>query len=389
MSVVIGPVRLSHPSLGAMLCPGWTYGVLSRFEKDRLGELDANACFRRFLLAFARRVEDDVDPTPDSRRAGQPLSRDEVEGLSPGDLDDLALQYLSSPACSLDHDDDASVGGERPAERFLRLARASLDEFRVAMSRTAEKFGSVVMSDNLRNLVNQTSAISKRLEDLVRVPKEVTEAFERLKVPSGLKAMAEAARSAGEGIPALSIRDLGIPIADTEAQKERLFRLSDIRNPVFDTNKLLEGMAANSEQMVEVARLQADLIQSLADTATQALAEAASSSEKASQSAKLAEDSTRLAKVGVWVAVIALLVSVGVSLYAISDAREIAEGDDRQMRELIEAVKEVAKAGAESGAETAARIGDFAEAQRNSAGAVAAALDRLRKDGSGGSETVK
>lgn len=381
MSVVIGPVRLSHPSLGAMLCPGWTYGVLSRFEKDRLGELDADACLRRFLLAFARRVEENVDPTQDSRRARKPLSEGEVEGLSPADLDDLALQYLSSPACSLGRDDGASpMDGVRPAERFLRLARASLDEFRVAMARTAEKFGSVVMSDSLRNLVNQTSAISKRLEDMVRVPKEVAEAFERLKVPPGLKAMAEAARSVGEGTPALSIRDLGIPIADTDAQKERLFRLSDIRNPVLDTNKLLEGMVANSEQMVEVARLQAGLIQSLADTATQALAEAASSSEKASRSAKLAEDSTRLAKVGVWVAVIAILVSVGVSLYAISDAREIADGDDRQMRELIEAVKEVAKSGAETGTETAARIGDLADAQRKTAVAVAAALERLRKD---------
>ncbi len=381
MSVVIGPVRLSHPSLGAMLCPGWTYGVLSRFEKDRLGELDADACLRRFLLAFARRVEENVDPTQDSRRAGKPLSEGEVEGLSPADLDDLALQYLSSSACSLGRDDGAAtMDGVRPAERFLRLARASLDEFRVAMARTAEKFGSVVMSDSLRNLVNQTSAISKRLEDIVRVPKEVTEAFERLKVPPGLKAMAESARSAGEGIPALSMRDLGIPIADTEAQKERLFRLSDIRNPVLDTNKLLAGMAANSEQMVEVARLQADLIQSLADTATQALAEAASSSEKASRSAKLAEDSTRLAKVGVWIAVIAILVSVGVSLYAISDAREIAEGDDRQMRELIGAVKEVAKSSAETGIETAVRIGDLAEAQRKTAAGVAAALERLRKE---------
>ena len=288
-------------------------------------------------MALARRVPDDASVTSEAYKAGEAIGEEELAALSDDDLDRMAGKYLQGDDGQFMREagEEATSPDELSSERLRRLALSSMAMTEESSRKLAEKFGSFKLSPGLHKSIMQTATIANGLGQLL--PHGL------LGDLSKISAFSKLGEALGADSAAMAVvRPVDRPL---------LSALRPPPNPIHQTNNLLEGVSEgigrlteDIGKMVAISEMQAALIQSLSETATLALVEAASSSQKAEKSAELAERSTRLTKYGVWAAIAAICVSAAVSGFAIRDQERLSDETDHRLLGLIDAVKESTQA---------------------------------------------
>lgn len=371
------PIEIFHPRLGRLLVSGWTFGSIGKILKTNLQDKDGADFARGFFSLLARKVDEDAPLTDAAMQAGQPLVLAELNALTEEDLDQLACAYLNGECGSIGHE---AKGDEPPDDEthlgcLARRIKRQIEMCEESRKLFAQQFGKLSLSENLTQSLFKTSNLANTLERMI--PVEALSGASLLGIGDSMFKM---------GIPGIdaAFPSGGLPPIPKAPPPIQGFKPPP--NPIHETNNLLESvshdidkLAENIGTMVAISQQQAALIQSLSETATLALAEAASSSEETRKSAKLTEKSTRLAKIGVWVAVFAIVISVGISLYAISDSHSIALDNGRQMDELISVVRESVRSAQGKGTENSDLVNELIETQRKVSDDLNASLLQLRK----------
>jgi len=311
ISLKTEPLEIRDEELGRILCKPWTVGTY----REVLGLLKDNQSPDEFVSAFfecvGRAVPDDVPATRESFDAGTPITANQLSALSDEARDRLAAAYLAaepmvSESSGSQGPDKTGAKPEntlkpRPTELLTSRAR---NEHTLSSKEIRKVLGSVSLgrglSDTFLKLNLASDAIRRQLQPLSAMP---------------MDALSNAMKNAeilNRVIPSLSPRMAEI-IPSTMINNE-IPRLEIPPNPVYQTNKSLAQVQEELSQLVDVAQLQAALIQSLSDTARDTL-------QQAIQSTGEARAATRIARFSIWVAIIAVVASSVIGVYAIMDGR--------------------------------------------------------------------
>lgn len=373
-----GPIEIIDGRLGRLLVSAWNVGAIMAVTEARLGDLRGANFVRGFLAELARRPSAEAPADYDAYERGKRVPRREIDGLSDGELETLAQAYLEGEEGHLrEKDDGPAPAGETAVDRLCRLAVKDAKTFEETNKRLAERFAGLTVSSALKDSLARTAGIAKGLEGLI--PRNLL-ALPRIGAivgPSGIGQTVARAIPSAAVTPVVTMAP-GAALEQT-SRKTTIPKLELPPDPGHKTNKLLKGVSEGIDQlngdiarMLKISEQQAALIQSLSETATLALGEAASSSADAKKSAELAKEATAFTKYSVVVAVVAIVLSGLVSAFAIWDTRRIAAENDLSTKELIDAVREGTRVGqavqSEIAEQTKAFVGTHAALSSNISG---------------------
>ncbi len=321
--LVTEPVEIAETPFGRLFVSRWNFGAIQKAMKAELSGVSGADFVRGFFATLARRVSADASLTSEAFDAGERVPESELASISEMELERLAAAYLGGDGGTFVHEEEGSEppDGETATGRLERIAKRNIESMEESARRFVERFGKFNLGAGLSESFLRTANLADGLERLI---------------PRGLLGDG---RSVTMGDALNSATKVGTAVVRPVDPLEHLRDITLPPNPIHETNDLLGDVSDNIGRMVAISEQQAALIQSLSETASLALAQAASSSAQAEISAQLAERSTRLTKYGVLVAILAIGVSVAVSGYAISDARRLADETDRRLVEVIGAVK--------------------------------------------------
>lgn len=347
------PVEIVSERLGRLLVSAWNVGAIMAVSEAKLAAIDGPDFVRGFFAELSRLVPVGIPVSDEAYEQGRRIPRSEFDRLADEEIELLATAYLSGDDGYLrDEGGEAAHEDEAATARLRRLAVSSVTTLEEGSKRIAEKFAGLTLSPALRTSLERTAGIATRLSGIV--PKNPMGLAALGRTP-GMLAIGEAL-AAARGMPSLAASSAE-RLAPGEALERSSLKVPPLRlppNPAYETNSLLAGVSEGIAQlrgdiaeMLAISQQQRLLVEALSETATLALGEAASSSADAKRSAELAERSTALTKHSVLVAVAAILISCAISWFAISDARRIAAENDVSTRELIQAVREGTRVGAE------------------------------------------
>lgn len=273
-------------------------------QADEGGKLDAESLVTGLIFGLAQKADDTK------------LSDDEVHGLAPEDRQRLVRQiiHLHPEWFSLDRDD----GDTALVDAGIERAEGESDEeylargFRSKASRFAAR---------LKNLFSGTSERMKSI------------------LGAGLAANMGASRRVSQLVKSMSGPS---SLSQATIRHEPFeFELPEIPpNPIFDTNEILAEVAGQIEQMRDLAAATAEMQRTLNETASAAVADFSTGAEA---SRKATRNGLGIAGASLLVSVIALGVTVYVSISQGAETSAREKAAQEQVTRLIASEKAVAE----------------------------------------------
>jgi hypothetical protein len=357
------PIEIRDATLGRMLFARQNVGT-TRKTWALLKEAEhADQFASEYFAAIARSVSDDAPISKASYESGAQLSVDQFLGLNDAARDAISAAYLAGePELSRGPIVPASVSDEisaqppeastpeRQTETFAKTVRryhtintealnkalrdmrgasaveATMASLTSASALVRDQLASVSLP-NLRALPGQAALDSilaglpgerSRLALEAALP-GATAAQRMLDSISGAKALGDVSMTHLADSIQKQTKQLG-HILPSELQPvpmslvSRPLDLSLPPNPILKTNKTLEQVQCELDKLVTITNSQAQLTQSLFDTAKATL-------QQAITYGKEARDATRYTRIGVWVAMATLVISIVIAIWATLDNR--------------------------------------------------------------------
>jgi hypothetical protein len=272
------PFEIRDKVLGRLLLPDFTLPVHLDLELIPRKGMKADEFVAHLFATIARNVPDNAPATDATYDASDKLASERFAALSNAERDDLANAYLDKAAKSFISEHPGAQerkvpGSERSTERLARLVQTKLDEL--------ESWAKSLTPGTLSASFARTSRISGQLSDALSA-------------------------AAAHRTP-----DLILP-----------------KDSVLETNKNPSELDAAIREMIKIGQLQADLSNSLVQTAQLALQEAVKSGENASTA-------VRQARNGVRVALGALILAIVMGALTIADNHYLSRETDKRLIALI------------------------------------------------------
>lgn len=351
--------NLELKSLGRVRCMSLTTTHLSQAkEKLRSSDVGSHNLVRWLLGKMARRhVEGHVNEDD----GGSSLTPEELSSVTNEELEDFAEKLIQKNRYLLKThkgSDLERLADEAPCDFLVRVFRHYAAEQKTQWERMTEPLHKSLFASATLDAMQRNLGLSTQLQDTIdkyargysgveRMLAEERDKWERMNQSLSQSLSASAAMEAmqhNHGIQDQLLDTIGkhtrnlpdiapdVAVSRSNMLPPHIPELHIPKNPIHDTNAMLEGVVRQIEELRPVAAQAAQIIRSMNDTALR----------MQTDYIKNAKTSGRQTRIAIWIAAVSLAVSSFFSYQTYADAKDSSERNDAQIKAFQSEIRELA-----------------------------------------------
>jgi hypothetical protein len=340
-------------SLVCVDCLSLTAGHLSQAIKKLESPSIRSQDLVRWLFGETARHTDESRATKDEPIAGESLSPEELSSVEDGKLEEFAEKLIQKNRYLLKTHKGEEIersSDESSCDFLVRVFRHYAAEQKEQWKRLTEPLSQSLFADSTVEAMQRNLGLSNQFQDTIdkyargysgveRILAEEREKWDRMNNQS-LSASAAMQRNYGIQDQFLDMTRNLSDIAPSEAesrfyvQPPHIPELHIPKNPIHDTNEMLESVVRQIEDLRPMAAQAAEIIRSMNDTALRMQTDYI-------QNAKTAGRQTKFA---IWIAAVSLAVSSFFSYQTYVDAKYSSARNDTQVKVFQSEIRDLVAA---------------------------------------------